>query len=201
MASTSAGRRMPSVSQLRPTAIDVGLQLGADRLVERRLLVLLQRALPYDLRARGGVEAAVALPALEVLRRGQQRTVEALAEALQRVRGAEEVPAGPDLLVGAEGEARLVDLQRRELVLELAQDLDVDDELLIAGDQARLEPAGGVHHVVRPGQEGREHGHEGLVGGLRVDRLARVQPAARAPRQPEGARDLPGAEQADGRLR
>src|SRR3954449_7077292 len=181
MASTSAGRRMPSVSQLGPAAIDVGLQLGADRLVERRLLVLLERALPDDLRARGGGEAAVALPALEVLRRGEQRTVEALAEALERVRGAEEVPAGPDLLVGPEGEARLVDLQRRELVLELAQDLDVDDELLIAGDQARLEPAGGVHHVVRPRQEGRQHGHERLVRGLRVDGLARAQAAAPAP--------------------
>src|SRR3954452_21589571 len=112
MASTSAGRRMPSVSQLGPAAIDVGLQLGADRLVERRLLVLVQRALPDDLSAGGGVEAAVALPALEVLRRGQQRAVEALAEALERVRGAEEVPARPDLLVGAEGEARLGGLPR-----------------------------------------------------------------------------------------
>ena len=61
--------------------------------------------------------AAVLLPALEVLRRGEQRAVEALAEALERVRGAEEVAAVPDLLVRAEGEARLVDLERRELVL------------------------------------------------------------------------------------
>ncbi len=107
----------------------------------RRLLVLLER-LRVDLGgALGGVAAAQALPALEVLGRGEQRAVEALAEALQRVHRAEEVAAGADLLVGAEGQALLVDLERRELHLQHAQDLDVDDELLVAGDEARLQPA------------------------------------------------------------
>jgi len=43
--------------------------------------------------------------------------------------------------VGVERQAGLVDLERGELVTELAQQLDVDDELLVAGDEATLEPA------------------------------------------------------------
>jgi len=69
-----------------------------------------------------------------------------------------------DLLVGAEGEARLVDLQRRELVLELAQDLDVDDELLVAGDEPGLEPARGVHDEVRAGEEGPDPRRVLIIG-------------------------------------
>src|SRR5207249_1741972 len=90
-------------------------QLCLDRRVERRLLVALQRP-PPDLAGAGRrVVTAVALPALEVLGRREQRPVEAVAEALERVHGAQEMAAGADLLVGAEGEAVLVDLERREL--------------------------------------------------------------------------------------
>ena len=79
--------------------------------------------------------------------------------------------------------------------------LDVDDELLEAGDQAALEPAGGVHHPVGAGQERRQHRHQRLVAGLRVGHLRGREPAAGAERQPEVAGDLAGAEQADAGLR
>src|SRR5919106_1516338 len=80
------------VAQLSAAPGDELLELGADALVERRLLVALERLAPDAAGPLGRVGAAVALPAVEVLRRGQQRAVEAGAEALQRVRGAEEVP-------------------------------------------------------------------------------------------------------------
>ena len=108
---------------------------------------------------------------------------------------AEEVPAGPHLLVRAERQRLLVDLQRRELVPELAQDLDVDDELLVAGHEPGLEPAGRVQHEVGARQEGGQHRHQRLVGRLGVHGLAGVEPASASPWQPERAGDLPGAQQ------
>jgi hypothetical protein len=61
-------------------------------------------------------------------------------------------PPWPTSGVGVEGQRPLVDLERRELGLQHLQDLDVDDELLVAGDQAALEPARGVHHPVGSGE-------------------------------------------------
>src|SRR3954454_9324084 len=107
-----------SVAELRTPARHVLPQFRVDRLVDRGLLVLLDRLAPDLARALGGVAPAVARPAVEVLRRAQERAVEALAEALERVHRAEEVPAGADLLVRPERERLLVDLERRELVLE-----------------------------------------------------------------------------------
>src|SRR5665213_2805957 len=170
-----------SVAELAASARDELLQLRAHAVVERRLLVALERRAPQLGCACGRVAAAVSAPAVEVLRRGQERAVEALAEALERVDGAEEVPAGADLLMRAEGETRLVDLERREHVAQLAQELDVDDELLVAGDQAALEPARRVHHEVGAREEGRQQGHQRLISRLRVDRLAGVERAAAAP--------------------
>ena len=69
------------------------------------------------------------------------------------------------------------------------------------GDQAALEPAGGVHHPVGAGQERRQQRHQRLVAGLRVGDLRGGQAAAGAERQAEVARDLAGAEQADAGLR
>src|SRR5947209_3571984 len=127
-----------SVAQLCATTADELGQLLAHRLVDRRGLKLFKR-LAVDLSGpHRGVSGALALPAVEVLRGGEQRSVEALAEALERVHGAEEVPAGADLGVGAEGEAVLVELHRREFVAQLAQQLDVDDELLVARHQPAL---------------------------------------------------------------
>src|SRR5919112_1233243 len=94
-----AGREIRHlIAELRPAAGHVILELRADRVVHRRPLVLVERPAPDLAGARGGVAAALPLPAVEVLRRAEQRPVEALAEALQRVRRAEEVPAGADLL-------------------------------------------------------------------------------------------------------
>src|SRR5579871_2530614 len=129
----------PSVAELGTAARHELLELGANGAVHRRLLVALERRAPQLGGAGRRVAPAVARPAVEVLGRGQERPVEALAEALERVRRAEEVAAGADLLVRAEREARLVDLERREGVAQLAQELDVDDELLVAGDEAALE--------------------------------------------------------------
>jgi hypothetical protein len=84
---------------------------------------------------------------------------------------AEEVPAVPDLHVRTVREGFLGDLQRGELHLELAQQLDVDDELLIAADQAALQPAGRVHDEVRAREERGQQRHQRLVGGLRVGHL------------------------------
>jgi hypothetical protein len=53
--------------------------------------------------------------------------------------GAEEVAGDADLLVRAEGEGVLADPERAEHVAQLAQQLDVDDELLITGDEAALD--------------------------------------------------------------
>ena len=83
----------------------------------------------------------------------------------------------------------------------ILQQLDVDDELLVAADQAALQPAGRVHDEVGAGQERRQQRHQRLVRGLRVGRLRRVQPAAGAERQPVVPGQLAGAQQADGRLR
>src|SRR2546421_7165172 len=134
-----------SIPQFCPAPVDERLQLPLEVGVDRRFLVFGKRLLP-DLRGScGGVVAAVAVPALVVLGGGDERPVEALAEALERVRGAEEVPALPDLLVGRVGQRLLVDLQRLEGRMEHSQLLDVDDELLVAGDERRLEPTRGGH--------------------------------------------------------
>src|SRR5581483_4100472 len=79
-----------SVSQFGSPAIDVRFQLGVEPLVERRPLVLLEGLLPDVRRPRRGVVAAVPLPALVVLGRADERPVEALAEALERVHRTEE---------------------------------------------------------------------------------------------------------------
>ena len=60
-----------------------------------------------------------------------------------------------DLDVGVEREAVLVDREGRELGAQDAQELDVDDELLEARDEAALEPAGRVQHQVGAREERR----------------------------------------------
>src|SRR6476620_7500365 len=99
--SSTTERRPPPgqalVAELLAATGDVRLELCADARVDRRLLVLLERAAP-DVRGPGrGVLAAVLRPAVEVLRRRQHRAVEAGAEPLERVRGAQEVAASADL--------------------------------------------------------------------------------------------------------
>src|SRR5207244_7382797 len=121
----------------------------------RRLLVLLERLLPDLGRAGGRVVGPVAVPALVVLGGGDERPVEAVAEALERVRGAEEVPALADLLVRRVRERFLVDRERLERRVQHPELLDVDDELLVAGDQRRLEPARALPDEVRPPEEPR----------------------------------------------
>src|SRR5579863_9508605 len=89
-----------SVAELRAPPRHKLLELGAERVVERRLLVGLERRSPDLAGALGRVAAAVSAPAVEVLSRREQRAVEALAEALERVHGTEEVAARANLLVG-----------------------------------------------------------------------------------------------------
>src|SRR5437764_14389381 len=100
------------VAELDPPPVDVLLQLVAHRRVERRRLVRRERLPPDLARPLGRVAAALRLPPLEVLGRGEQGPVEAGTEPLQRVRRAEEMAAVADLLVGAVGQAGLVDLER-----------------------------------------------------------------------------------------
>ena len=87
------------------------------------------------------------------------------------MRGAEEVAAVADLLVRAEREGLLGDLQRGELHPEHLEQLDVDDELLVAADQAAFQPACRVHDEVGAGQEGRQQRHQRLVRRLGIGRL------------------------------
>src|SRR5205823_1073889 len=82
---------------LGASACDVLGELSANGVVECGGFVLVERT-PEDLAcARGRVVPAAALPALEVLRRGEERPVEAGAEALECVLAAEEVAALADL--------------------------------------------------------------------------------------------------------
>src|SRR5215212_6104454 len=155
-AAVQRGAGTALVAELGAPADDVRLELRPQLGIHRGLLVALERRLPDRGGALGAVAAAVALPALEVLRAREQRPVEAVSEARERVLCAEEMAAMADLLVCAVGEARLVHLERRELLAQRAHDLEVDDELLEAGDEARLQPAGGVHDEVRAGQERRQ---------------------------------------------
>src|SRR5581483_5728490 len=127
-----------SVAKLGPPPVDERLQLLLQRRLQLRLLVLLERLPPDVRRARGGILAAVARPALVVLGRREQRPVEALAEPLERVRRAEEVTALPHLLMRGVRKRLLVDLQRLEHLVQHAQELHVDDELLVAGDEPGL---------------------------------------------------------------
>src|ERR1700716_4285062 len=90
------------VAELGPAAGHELLELGPDRVIQRRRLVCLER-LGADLAGPGRrVLAALLEPALVIRRRGQQRPVEELAETLPRVLRAEEMPAVPDLLVRPE---------------------------------------------------------------------------------------------------
>src|SRR5690348_7442571 len=100
------------VAERGAPADDELLQLRGDRLAQRRGLEVLQTLLVDLGRAGGGVLAPVAGPPLEVLRRAQERAVEAGPEPLHRVHRTEEVPAVADLLVGPEGQRVLVDLER-----------------------------------------------------------------------------------------
>src|SRR6266571_7934023 len=118
------GRGAGLVAELAAAAGHEVVELGADRVVQRRRGELLE-LLPPDLAGPGGgVLGAQLEPALEVGGGGEHRAVEALAEPLHRVRRAEEVAAVPDLGVGAEGEGLLGDLQRGELDPQLTQQLD-----------------------------------------------------------------------------
>src|SRR5271154_6059782 len=78
---TAAGARAGSrsvtvlVAQLGAPAHHELLELGADRVVERRLLVALQRGSPELAGAGRGVLGAALGPAVEVVGRGQQRPV------------------------------------------------------------------------------------------------------------------------------
>src|SRR5262249_24334514 len=101
-----------SMPQFCPAPVDERLQLRLQVGVDRRFLVLVERLVPDLVRACGGVVRAVLLPALEVLGRRDERPVEAFAEALERVCGAEEVPALADLLVRRVRERFFVDPQR-----------------------------------------------------------------------------------------
>src|SRR5437660_8662261 len=155
-----------SIPQFGPAPVDERLQLPLQVGVDRRLLVFLERLLPDLGRPRGRVVAAVAVPALVVLGGGDERTVEALAEPLEGVHGAEEVPALADLLVRRVCERLLVDLEGLERRVQHPELLDVDHELLVAGDERGLEPARGVHDEVRPGEERRPERHHRLVARL-----------------------------------
>src|SRR5580693_9761359 len=189
-----------SVAELRTTTAYVLLELGPDCVIQRRLLVVSQRLGAYIAGPGCRVLAAELQPALVVRGRREQRPVEALPEPLHGVLCAEEVAAVADLLVRAEGQRCLVDLQRREFHPQHAQQLDVDDELLVARDQPALEPAGRVHDPVRAGEKRRQQRHQRLVRRLGVACLAGVQAAAGPERQAEVAGELTGAQQSDAGL-
>src|SRR3954454_19401871 len=136
-----------SVPKLASPSVDVRAQLLFERAIDRRVLVLVERLSPDLGTARGCVAAAVSQPPLVVLGRGEERSIEARAEALQGVGRAQEVATRSDLCVRAEREGVLVDLERVKRGFQHAENLDVDDELLVGGHKPRLEPAGCMHDV------------------------------------------------------
>ena len=76
-----------------------------------------------------------------------------------------------DFTVSVEGHRCFVDFQWREFVLQHLEQLNIDHELLHAGDEASLEPSGGVHDEVRSGQEGGHQRHHRFVAGLSIGHL------------------------------
>src|SRR6187200_1470458 len=62
--------------------------------IHRRLLIFFERFLPEPRRALGGVQSAGFLPRLVILPVGQHRLIEGGRIAFQRMRLAEEMPAG-----------------------------------------------------------------------------------------------------------
>ena len=117
------------VAELGGAALDELDQLLLDRLVERRADVAGEQLAHASLAARGVIEHSAARPAIEVVRRRDRRAPEALAEARERVLAAEEMAAVADLDVRVEGETRIVDLERRELLEQQIEQLRVGDEL------------------------------------------------------------------------
>src|SRR5690242_1876054 len=113
------------VAQLAPAAGHVFGQLLAHGVVEGRRFELGKLSLRDITRPRRGVLRPVAHPPVVVVRAVHERAVEAGAEPFHGVRCAEEVPAVADLVVRVEGQRRLVDLQRRELLLQHLQHLHV----------------------------------------------------------------------------
>src|SRR3954468_12559980 len=105
-------RDSASVAQLFPAPGDVVGQLLAQLRVDRGRLVLLQPLAPDLAGPRSRIPLAQPLPALEVLRRRQQRPVEAIAEPLERVRRAKEVSARAHFLMRPKCERCLVHLER-----------------------------------------------------------------------------------------
>ena len=99
-------------------------------------------------------------------------------------------PPGPTSFEGVERHLLVGEPDALRLHLELAQQLDVERELLERGAQAALEPAGGVQHDVGGGEvRGPQH-HLRLGGGLRVDGRARGEPSPAAERQAVAPREL-----------
>src|SRR5687768_16873695 len=78
------------VGEARPPPLDPVEQLLVDALVERRLFVLGQPALPRRIRARRGVVGSVQLPLFEAVVVRQLGSPERVLEVGQRVRRAEE---------------------------------------------------------------------------------------------------------------
>src|SRR5437763_14644768 len=141
------------IAELRRPPLDELEQLFLDRGVERRALVGLEQLLPPRSRARRMIEGAAARPSVVVVGRRDGGPPEAVAKPLQGVLGAEEVPAVADLDVRAEGEARVVDLGRGELVQQQVEQLAVRDELLERRDEPALEPSCRLPADVRTREE------------------------------------------------
>ena len=127
--------------------------------------------------------------------------MEAVSEALHRVRRPEEVAAVAHLVVRAERQGLLVDVDRGELLEQRLQHVDVDDQLLKRCDEATLEPAAAVHVQIGASEEGGLHRIHALPGRLRIRQGARRQrPTTCAPRQAVATCHLARREQTEVRF-
>ena len=134
-------------------------------------MVFLESALPDDVGALLGVEAAFGLPLLEAVVVGDRGAIEGGFEVGLGVGAAEEVLAGADLADGVHGLAVFREIDAVEEYLNHGRLVGVHDELFVAHDEAALEPAGGVEHEIDAGEHGSLEGVGGFVGGLGVGGL------------------------------
>jgi hypothetical protein len=136
------------------------------------------------------------LPLFERVVVGQVGVEEGGLVVAQRVRGAQEVLARPDLAKGIERKSVLIERKARADDVQEAALVKVHDELLVRHDETAFEPAGRMQHEVRAGEERRPErvGAFGRRLGVRELRSAQVSSAAQ--RHAEASRQL-----ADGEVR
>ena len=88
-----------------------------------------------------------------------------------RVRRAEEVAAGADILDRLKTERILGQIERRQELGDHLQQVDVEDHLLIRAGQPALHPARAVQHEIAAAHDRSPEREDTFIGSLRVHRV------------------------------